>query len=602
MRASGLFICGLLALLVLVIPPPMAEATMTILPAFAEIQGPCRNTTTSLTLVITMNSAPVEGNLCLLFSGTQHGSTTRTISSISQTGVTWTSTSVGGGSYVSPYVSLETWKGVVGAGASATLTITYSGIPAQGIADVWEFQGLSGTPNVYANNNNDSASPIPTGTTGVTSSANQLWVACWWVRSSTGANGNMTNGFTAYDGTVTGTYYALVVGLKNATEVTTASSQIDVGGSSLQCFGAVGTFPKTSTATAHSLTLDCRYENGTTMASTTVLVQSASGDTTMTVYGSPKLWYFSESVDSIQWTCGSFTRVIHPTNGGDYTFLVPGTGQTVAVYQFNIKDYSDVLTDPSYLEYWRTVNGVTYLVGDMEIADTLNGVPLVWVYSGIYEVVVRTSSADYSQGYILAGDDYDINVLLKELTFTASAIASYKYVTMEAVRPSSTQIVTSWNNTLTPTYNITSGTVFIYYRNGTQATNSTISAEAGSFTWNSANNVTDYRVYVTASHQYLGAVHYEKVLSGANSAVTDFPSLDVFGGGTTTFNSEALAVASMFIIGGAVSFASIPLGALSLVALGGFYSYSGVIPLTSDVMWTLIGLVGLIFLASRRGG
>lgn len=597
-----------LALQLAVQGPPQAQASLVTL-SRTQTDSTRSSTTSSEVWAFVMGFTPTEGNTLIAMIGTfPNVASAKPITSITQAGVTWTEATphaVDG----TQLTTAELWIGVVGAGASTSITITgTAGMGASGrIASIIAEYGGRLIVDQAGKTDSDATSPLNSPSL-TTTAWPEVAVVCfngYWVTAGMGAP---SDSYTTI--ATVGNYdtYARIQGAEKFFQTTkgatSTSATMASAGNGCVAMITLKIDPASPPAGSYSYTLSSIYEDGTALATVNVQATDSQGVNTVAVTTAPMTYYFTSPVSLLSWTCGAFTRTLHPESGGTYKIIVQPGGATLAVYQFNVKDYSGVLTDPSYLQYYRVVSGTSYLVGDMEIGDAINGIPLIWIYSAVYEVKVKTSSATYSQGWLLAGDDYSINVLLKELNFSESAILSYKYVTVEATRPNSTQIVVQWNNTLTTDYNITAGTIYVNYRNGTQATNSSIgTTQAGSFTWNSAVNVTDYKVHIDISHQYLGAVDYEKVLSGVLATATDFPSLDVFGTiGDSSTAQQLLAVASMFVIAGAVSFASVPLGALSVVALGGFYSYRGVLPITSGFLWTVIGLVGLIFLASRRGG
>ena len=89
-------------------------------------------------LAVTLSSSPTNGNL--LICGIDRDAA-GTISTITQTGVTWTQLITSG---VGAAPVAEIWKGVVGAGASATLTIACSTTTYTN-ALISEWNGITGT-------------------------------------------------------------------------------------------------------------------------------------------------------------------------------------------------------------------------------------------------------------------------------------------------------------------------------------------------------------------------------------------------------------------------------------------------------------------------
>lgn len=351
---------------------------------------------------------------------------------------------------------------------------------------------------------------------------------------------------------------------------------------------------------------DRKYESGVTWdASYSLTATETDGESAVLTVDGDTYVYCDDYLDYVAWPISSdMTRFLYsPVLATTGTQDLYANETWALIYQYNIKDYSNVLTSPAYLEAHRIILGADELITSMAIMDTLNGIPLILQYSALYEIVVKMSdNSTYSQGFILAGDDLEINILLKEMTFTQTAQLSYKWVTVEAQRPNNTWIQFAWDNTLTPDYDISTGTLYLYFRNGTLVTSSDCSAESGTFNYYTADNLTDYRVKTSFSHEYLGAINYEKVLPGAEAGASDFPDLSVLGTFGGIDMTKILAYASMFIVAGGVSFISVPLGALGLISLAGFYSWRGIIPVDSTFLWTVMGLVALLFLASRRGG
>jgi hypothetical protein len=554
---------------------------------------------------VALDSVPTEGNTLFAFitAYKSSGGFPKTLT-VTQAGVTWTRTLTA--VHTAQNLDITLWVGVVGAGASVDISIDYINSPGGHACTFAEFAGawtLDTSGIVQDTLGGASGWSYGTASPGQ-AYGQELWLCGLGQIGDRTPYSTYTGGVTELDQKKYSSAISLDTAFKFISQADPAptagvtSTGNGYGGSIIACFR------RTSAPTSYSATLSCLYDDGTTLASLATTVTDANGQASVTVTSSPAIYYFNALPSQWTWTVGTaFSRNHYlETNGETAIFIKQVVGATVALYQFNIKDYSNILTADSYLEFNKVVSGTSRLVGSQIIKNTLNGVPLAWSYGSVYEVVIRVGSTDYSQGYIQAGDDYSVNILLKAFTFTQTAQLSYKYVLVEATRPSSTQIVFAWNNTLTPTYNITSGLITVKYRNGTQATNSTISAESGSFTWNSAVNVTDYKVLTEIVHEYLGAVNYEKVLSGSEASASDFPSLDALGSLGAVPMGSLLAVGSLFIIGGSVSFASVPLGAFSMVALAGFYAYRGVMTFSDTFIWTLIGLVALIFLASRRGG
>jgi hypothetical protein len=178
---------------------------------FAEAQGTTRvqgpinsGTHTGNALSASLSSTPTEGNLLIAVAGIDSESTKNyTVSSVTQTGVTWTrqvssNFSLGG---IYAFGDIEIWAGVVGSGASKTVTAHFTNSTTYGISlTVCEYSGLvtSGFLDQKASNRGDSANPN-TGTTNTTTQINELWIGAI-VMDYTPQTNPATNGFTLFGG------------------------------------------------------------------------------------------------------------------------------------------------------------------------------------------------------------------------------------------------------------------------------------------------------------------------------------------------------------------------------------------------------------------
>lgn len=77
---------------------------------------------------LTLNATPANGNLLLALISVEDG--TKSVSSISQTNVTWTKID---GTTAGTTPVIELWKGVVSASASTSVTVNYSGATYNGV-------------------------------------------------------------------------------------------------------------------------------------------------------------------------------------------------------------------------------------------------------------------------------------------------------------------------------------------------------------------------------------------------------------------------------------------------------------------------------------
>ena len=204
------------------------------------------------TFTVTLQQAPVSGNLLILCFAGQGSTAVPYITGISQTNVTWTSQKVCPDSNI--YQDTEIWAGVVSASAGTVITVTVAGGTGGmygEIADVFEYSGLltSGFLDKTAYNNGAESSSLDTGTTATTTQASELWIGCTGGVGSGGANPTQTtptNAFTLYDGVKVATsgsdYSSLGCFIKIASVTGAADSGATAASSSTYWTGVIVTF------------------------------------------------------------------------------------------------------------------------------------------------------------------------------------------------------------------------------------------------------------------------------------------------------------------------------------------------------------------------
>ncbi len=166
-----------------------------------KVQGNCRGTLSGSTVSVTMSATPTDGNVEIATISTYYSSAID-VSSITQTGVTWSHVA---DTYqvnnVYLFVTIEIWKGLVGSGASTSVTVNFGITPSCAVANICEFSGLNGVVDKTATNTGTGLNPS-TGTTATTIMANELCVGGTVGFSYT--QSSPTNSFTGYDGALVG--------------------------------------------------------------------------------------------------------------------------------------------------------------------------------------------------------------------------------------------------------------------------------------------------------------------------------------------------------------------------------------------------------------
>jgi len=169
----------------------------------AKVQGPKNNygIAPPQTLSVTLDSTPISGDVLICTTAIESGDS-RTVSGISQTGVTWSyckNKAVYNATWAT-YYDVEIWIGVVGSGASKTLTISYSGTQwAVFWATALEYSGVATSNELDKTASNTGTDKYPdTGTTVATAQDGELWIGATLIQGPN-AQGTPTNGFTLYD-------------------------------------------------------------------------------------------------------------------------------------------------------------------------------------------------------------------------------------------------------------------------------------------------------------------------------------------------------------------------------------------------------------------
>ncbi|MGD0175795.1 MAG: carboxypeptidase-like regulatory domain-containing protein [Candidatus Bathyarchaeia archaeon] len=170
-------------------------------PAF--VNGNARGTQTSgTTIAVTIGWTPLAGNVLIAVVGTN----VYTVTSITQTNVTWTFQK--SSTYSNAHV--EIWYGVIGASPDTSVTVNLSGTVNGGIANICEFSGMltSGFLDKTASDAWPTALPIKTGTTATTTQAVELLIGGTQLAATSIGHSGPANGFTMFDGAYINTYYS----------------------------------------------------------------------------------------------------------------------------------------------------------------------------------------------------------------------------------------------------------------------------------------------------------------------------------------------------------------------------------------------------------
>jgi len=226
-----------------------------------------RGTTTGSSISMTLNSAPVNGNnlVAVISSSANYGFVN--VSSISQTGVNWSTSGAGkqvgnqlnDGQY--DLLNVEIWVGIIGAGASNSLTVNLSGSAPEGACcNISEYQGIANSnfldKTAYSYG---IAYPHPfTGNTQTTTEQNELFIGgivCYEVTQT--SDSFYGYAFNLLDGQPisTGSWTSLTYVEKIDAPICQAQEWLDTQATYVGCiatFKAATTRTITATADAHS--------------------------------------------------------------------------------------------------------------------------------------------------------------------------------------------------------------------------------------------------------------------------------------------------------------------------------------------------------------
>ena len=232
----------------IVFQPSTVDAATPTGSAIARIQSKQMSVIQVSSLTSTLDSSPVRGDLMVAVIGTTvgGGGSLTTVSSIVQSGVTWTrqTLNIQGGGYPT---DIEIWAGTANPGASSSITISLSGTPINGVgvAVICEYSGFNGGYNLdrTATANGGFRSQTSTGTTAPTNSVNELCVG--GINAGAESQSVPINGFSMIGGSL---YNAAcsVAYLENIVSTTGAFGSGTTATSTNWYTGCIATFTPTT--------------------------------------------------------------------------------------------------------------------------------------------------------------------------------------------------------------------------------------------------------------------------------------------------------------------------------------------------------------------
>lgn len=232
MKRQKIVISIFLALVICTLLPTYGGVTVQAA-TLQRIQGNCRGTSQTATIVVNMTYTPTQGNtLFALIAAFHSDGELAIVESVVQTGITWT---LQHQYYYENSATwnydVEVWKGTVGSGASPDITITMNDTTTKGyVANVCEYYG-NFTLDQTADSYGTTGTTLTTGTTGATSQNQELLLGLICGGGSA-THHSPTNGFTLMDGAhyasqVTASYlekFQTTIGTAGSAVTATASS------------------------------------------------------------------------------------------------------------------------------------------------------------------------------------------------------------------------------------------------------------------------------------------------------------------------------------------------------------------------------------------
>jgi len=313
---------------------------------------------------------------------------------------------------------------------------------------------------------------------------------------------------------------------------------------------------------------------------------------TQFVYGAPSIpLYF-------HYELGTYDREywLGPNEQGITLYIY---NSTLTSYTINFLDLAGVLEDYPFVEAKRYMNGTLQLIEKRRV-DVEKKILMSLVNGVKYNLIIQ-NGATYTYGDLLMTSVQTVTLTLKGIEFPREVELTYKYVRIYGTR--------SWDvggtGNITITYEdllalTTDVDIYINYRNGTNAYNTTIASDSFNHVWASALNNTDYAVICEINHQRYGTYEWRQFFPRTFS---DPPfGLDFLGPSLPFATSIIIPMFLILFVAGCFSQVNAEVGAFMAVVTAIILTYMGWLVIPSGVLITafcLAILMALIF-AKRK--
>ena len=486
-------------------------------------------------------ATPANGNTLIAVISTR-GTSAGRVSSITQTGATWTRASQAANANGT---TTEIWyaPGVSGAGTTVTINLAASLFASAVVA---EYSGvLAVSPLDQTNNATGSSTAAVTGTTPTTTEAGELWIGGIGLTNSSYTLGSPLNSFTAFTNSAstsgTAGNNARVYALEKIVTSTGAASSGGTVSSSSQWSGAIATFyaPSSSLALGGS-------------AAGNYTLTGLSGSVTIT----PKALTMSGlSVPASKVYDGTTTAVVTGSPGSLQTAETAGSGTT--------SDGTPYLGDTVSLT--GTATG-TYNSKDVASATTVTfgGVSLTGAQAANYALTIQTPASATITPKALTALDSLVFPASKVYDGTTTATPTSGAAALQATEAAGAGTTSDGIPYSVDSVSLT-GTASYNYNAKDVATATTVTESGLSLTGTGSGN------YALTAPSFSSKTITAKVLTAVGTLV--FPASKVYDGTTTATPSGAAALQAAEAAGAGTAADGAPYS-VDTVSLTGTASYT----------------------------
>jgi len=322
-----------------------------------------------------------------------------------------------------------------------------------------------------------------------------------------------------------------------------------------------------------------------TVANTQPQTFFVNGSKVMPFYERPSYFVFDLVVDRRYTLNNESSQTIYIFN------------QTLTSYTIGFLDLANVLEDYPLVLAQRYVNGSLFTVEKRRV-DVEAKIIMGLKQGETYTIKIQDGST-FTYGELLFGSDTTISLTLNGIAFSKETLMIYKYVRIYGYRIFGTPNgnITIWYQDLLEM--TTSVTIYINYKNGTNAYNATETSNSFSHTWTSALNNTDYAVVCSIVHERYGSYDWKQYFPrGFSEAPFGLAWFGAF-----PFVSSVLIPSFLILFaGGCFSVINAYAGAFSMCVVAIILTYLGWIPIPAGALILAISLslmLALVYAKAR---